>query len=64
LFIGWRRPARLVVPDTANGRPVADLEISGDPDDLFRDAGRKRLYLSCGEGVVDVIEQRSAEIFV
>ena len=57
LFVGCRKPARMVVFDTASGKPVADLEISGDIDDLFYDAKRKRIYTSCGEGFIDVIGQ-------
>lgn len=52
LFIGCRKPARLVVLDTTAGKPVADMAISGDIDDLFYDANLKRLYLSCGEGFI------------
>lgn len=63
LFIGCRKPARLVALDTETGKCVADLEISGDTDDLFYDAPRKRLYLSCGEGFIDVIDQRSADTY-
>lgn len=61
LFLGYRKPARLVVLDTTRGKAVADSEISGDVDDLFYDAKHKRLYLACGEGFVDVVEQRSAD---
>jgi DNA-binding beta-propeller fold protein YncE len=61
LFVGCRKPARLVVFDTEAGKPVADLAISGDTDDLFYDAKRKRIYISCGEGFIDVIEQSSAD---
>ncbi len=63
LFIGCRKPARLVVLDTETGHPVTDLKISGDTDDLFYDATRKRLYLSCGEGFLDVIDQRDADTY-
>ena len=63
LFIGCRQPARLVVFDTANGKSVTDLAISGDTDDLFYDAKLKRLYLSCGEGFIDVIGQRDADTY-
>jgi DNA-binding beta-propeller fold protein YncE len=59
LFIGCRSPARLLVLDTASGKTVAQVEISGDADDVFFDAKRQRLYLSCGEGFLDVV-QRSA----
>ncbi len=61
LIVGCRNPARLVVLDTASGKLVGDLAISGDADDLFYDAQRKRLYASCGEGTIDVIEQRDAD---
>ena len=61
LFDGCRKPPRLVVFDTARGVPVADLEISGDTDDLFFDAKRQRLYVACGEGFLDVIQRRDAD---
>lgn len=63
LFVGCRKPARLVVLDTATGEPVANLAISGDIDDLFYDAPRKRLYLSCGEGFLDTIEQTAPDTY-
>lgn len=59
LFAGCRRPPRLVVRDTDTGQAVADVAISGDTDDLFYDVERKRVYISCGEGFIDVISQES-----
>ncbi len=61
LFVGCRRPPTLVVFDTASGKSVTQLSICGDTDDLFYDRARKRLYVSCGEGFVDVIDQRSPD---
>ena len=49
--------------DTSTGSPVTDLALSGDTDDLFYDTKLKRLYVSCGEGFVDVIEQRSPDSY-
>ncbi len=63
LFIGCRKPPRLVVLDTGTGKPVANLAISGDIDDLFYDAPRKRLYLSCGEGFLDTVQQTSPDTY-
>jgi len=63
LFAGCRKPARLVVFDTTTGKPVVDLGISGDTDDLFYDPVLKRLYVSCGEGFIDVIDQRNADSY-
>ena len=61
LFVGCRQPARMVVFDTTSGKPVANIEISGDTDDLFYDPARKRVYVSSGDGSIDVIEQRDAD---
>jgi hypothetical protein len=63
LFVGCRHPARMVVLDTITGKNVANQEISGDTDDLFYDAGRKRIYVSCGAGFVDIIGQASADSY-
>lgn len=63
LLVGCRKPARLMVLNTTTGKPTANLAISGDIDDLFYDAHRKRLYLSCGEGFIDVVEQRGADVY-
>jgi hypothetical protein len=61
LFVGCRQPARLVVIDTEKGTAVSDLEISGDADDVFYDAKRQRIYVSCGEGFLDVIQGRDGD---
>jgi len=61
VFVGCRDPARLVVLDAKEGKRVADLQISGDTDDLFYDGARRRIYASCGEGFIDVIEQRDVD---
>jgi len=61
LFVGCRSPARLLVYDYAAGRQVASLPISRDTDDSFYDAANKFLYVSCGQGIIDVIHQTDAE---
>ena len=57
LFVGTRAPALLLVYDIDSGRVVAKLPIGGDSDDLFYDGTRKRVYVVCGEGRVDVLRQ-------
>lgn len=57
LFVGFRDPPRLVVFDTSSGKPISSVDICGDPDDIFYDQAKKRLYVSCGEGFIDVIEK-------
>jgi YVTN family beta-propeller protein len=54
VMIAFRNPARLVVFDTGTGKRAASLETCRDADDLFVDAQRRRVYVSCGEGVIDV----------
>jgi hypothetical protein len=61
VFVGFRKPAKLAVFDTESGRSVAMLDSAGDCDDLFYDAERRRIYMSCGEGSIDVFEQRDAD---
>ena len=57
LFVGCRLPSKLVVLNTESGEVVAKFDISGDPDDLFYDSKRHRIYAICGAGKIDIIEQ-------
>ena len=57
LFVGARNPALLLVYDIDSGKLVAKQEIGKDTDDLFFDAARKRIYVICGEGRIDVVRQ-------
>jgi chromate transporter len=61
LFVATRHPASLLVYDTENAARVAQLPIAGDADDLFYDAKRSRIYVICGEGVIEVVRQRDAD---
>src|SRR6266851_465282 len=63
VFIGCRRPARVLVYDTTSGKEIGSFDIVGDTDDLFYDAARKRLYVSGGEGYIDVFQQEDAGRF-
>jgi DNA-binding beta-propeller fold protein YncE len=56
LFVGVRRPARLLVFDTATTQQLAAVPCVGDTDDLFYDARRDRVYVIGGEGFVDVFD--------
>ena len=61
LLVAARRPSALLAWDTVAGKPVAELAICGDADDLFFDAPRHQLYAICGEGLVQVIRQRDPD---
>lgn len=51
----FRSPARLVAFSAEDGKVLASQETCGDADDVFHDARRDRLYVVCGEGMVDVL---------
>ncbi len=61
LLVATRKPARLLVLDTASGKVVAETECAGDADDLFYDSARKLIYVSCGEGWIDVFAERDPD---
>jgi hypothetical protein len=61
LFIASRTPPALLVFDTKLGKMVAHVEAVGDADDLFYDAAHKRIYMSGGEGLIGIFEQRDAD---
>jgi hypothetical protein len=52
----FRGPPTLMAIASPEGHIAAQLATCGDADDVFVDARRNRIYVSCGEGVVDVIE--------
>jgi len=49
-----RQPAKLVAFSKGNGSVADQVATCGDVDDLFLDAKRRRIYISCGEGFIDV----------
>jgi len=63
LFVGCRLPSKLVVLNTDSGQIVAKIDISGDPDDVFYDSKRHRIYAICGAGKIDIIEQGDASSY-
>ncbi len=57
LLIGCRTPPSLAVLDTETGKQVSKLDTDADADDLFYDPLRRQIYMSCGEGFIDVFAQ-------
>jgi len=58
IVIAFRHPARLAALAAEDGRTLASIEVCGDADDVFADARRHRVYVSCGEGLVEVLERQ------
>jgi DNA-binding beta-propeller fold protein YncE len=61
ILVAFRAPGRLAVFSARDGESVASVELCGDADDLFVDAKRSRIYVSCGEGFLDVFDARAAD---
>jgi DNA-binding beta-propeller fold protein YncE len=59
LLVAFRSPAKLMVFATRTGKLEGSFDICRDADDVFVDPQRRRLYVSCGEGVIDVLAQTS-----
>lgn len=56
----YRLPARLVLFDDASGAQRQTLATCGDADDVFFDGPRRRIYVVCGGGRVDVFKKKGA----
>lgn len=61
LFVGTRHPAQVLVINSTTGETITTVDSNEDADDLFYNAVRKRIYVSCGEGYIAVIEQTDAD---
>ncbi len=61
VFVVTRKPAQLVVLDSDSGATVGGVPCVSDADDLYYDAGRKRIYVPGGEGFISVIQQIDAD---
>jgi hypothetical protein len=57
VLVVFRNPPTLTAFSMKDGAPVANAGTCGDSDDVFVDAKRRRVYVSCGEGYLDVFER-------
>ena len=55
VLVAFRQPAELGIFSSADGSFIASVPTCGDVDDLFLDSKRDRIYVSCGDGFVDVL---------
>lgn len=63
ILIGCRKPAELIVYDTKSSNEITRFEIRKDADDIFFDAKNKFIYISCGEGYLQVFKQEKKEVY-
>jgi hypothetical protein len=58
VVVSYRSPPKLSVRAMRDGATVAERDTCGDVDDIFVDAKRRRVYVTCGEGFIDVFNAR------
>jgi DNA-binding beta-propeller fold protein YncE len=63
LFVVTRKPSKLVVVNTDNGKEVTSLDLADYVDDLSWDAKNHRLYATGGggQGAISVVQQSDAD---
>jgi YVTN family beta-propeller protein len=61
ILVAFRAPGRLAAFSARTGESIASVELCNDADDLFVDAKRSRIYVSCGEGFLDVFDARARD---
>jgi hypothetical protein len=60
VFTVFRYPAKLGIVALQEGRIVGTPDTCRDADDIFADAKRHRIYVSCGDGSLDVMDTQGA----
>jgi DNA-binding beta-propeller fold protein YncE len=59
VLVVLRSPPKLNVFTMSEGRLVASIQTCGDADDVFVDAKRHRVYVSCGDGHLAVFDAQA-----
>ena len=54
LFVACE-PGKFIVYSTSTGKSVTSIEINKGADGIYYDAKRRKIYVSTGEGFIDVI---------
>lgn len=68
LFVTTRSPARLLVfntkPDKSPGKIIAELPCGTEPNAVFYDGARKRVYVNCEQGLISTFKQKDADHYL
>jgi DNA-binding beta-propeller fold protein YncE len=59
VLVVFRDPPKLSALDMRTGAVVAEHDTCGDVDDVFLDTKRLRVYVTCGDGFIDVLNARA-----
>jgi DNA-binding beta-propeller fold protein YncE len=60
VLVIFRSPPSLMALSSQDGHVAAKADTCGDADDVFVDRKRRRVYVSCGAGAVDVLKANDA----
>lgn len=58
VLVGFRQPPLLAAFDATTGKLLSKTVSCGDTDDVFVDPKRGYIYMSCGEGFIDVFAEQ------
>ena len=64
LYVGCRRPAKLLVMDTETGKVVSSPDCVGDADEVFVDPRTGRVLVVGGDGAIDVFSTSDQQGYV
>ena len=56
VLVVFRSPPKFAAFSWQTGDVVSEIDTCGDADDLFLDAKRKLIYITCGTGFIDVLK--------
>ena len=63
VMIGYRRPPRLVVLDGNTGKEISINPMVGDADDLYYEGETAEVYISGGDGYINIFRQSRANTY-
>jgi hypothetical protein len=61
MAVAFRKPARLVTYGIGTGKATGAFRTCSDADDVFFDVARRRIYVICGEGSVETLQQEGTD---
>jgi YVTN family beta-propeller protein len=63
VFVGFRHPAKLLVLDGTSGKENDLLSMAGDADDLYYDQASKQVFVSGGDGHINIFRNQGGNSF-
>ena len=64
LFIACRNPSKVLVMNSKSGKTITTFNCSGDADDVFYNEKFNQIFISCGEGNIDVFQEKDSVNFI